>query len=490
MIGSVTDLGAVNNPAISLNLIEMGMGTPPAANDTVTLTISDTTGIQDIAGNKLETIPSFTLVNTVASNPGAPGLSAASVRGDKLVLTYDKPMLPNRPPDDAFTVTVTPSTTTTVTDLIVMNDHSATTATVVLTLSAAVQSTDTVTLSYNTADDYAPRLQSMWERQVAALTNQTVTNDTGKPEASIFRDHSAVTEGNTASFTVTLLPAPAGNVDVNLTITQMGDFVADTELGGMKTVTVTPSGTEQYTVDTVGDSTDEANGAVIATLETGTDYVVHPMYSAAGVAVNDNDGSSRGGGGGGGRGGGGGGRGGSGGSDRHGNSVATATPIAFRPASPRAGSIAGTINTRSDVDYFRLRLAQAGVLVIETNGSTDTRGQAWQAGEELSAATDGGPGSNFRLATPVEAGDVVIAIAGEGGRTGVYTLRARLMVSHLENPSPTSFQSGLGAAGALRRRGGESRREYAGRRGAATARPARDSGGRPPPPARQAGGGV
>ena len=96
------------------------------------------------------------------------------------------------------------------------------------------------------------------------------------------------------------------------------------------------------------------------------------------------------------------------------------------------------------MDYFRLRLAQAGVLLIETNGSTDTRGQVWQAGEELAAATDGGPGTNFRLATPVEAGDVLIAIAGEGGATGAYTLRARLVVGHVENPASRSFQSGLG----------------------------------------------
>ena len=141
---------------------------------------------------------------------------------------------------------------------------------------------------------------------------------------------------------------------------------------------------------------------------------------------------------------GGGGGGGGGSRDRHGNSAAAATSIAFRPATPRSGSIAGQINTRSDVDYFRLRLAQAGVLLIETNGSTDTRGTVWQAGEELAAATDGGPGANFRLATPVEAGDVVIAVAGDGGATGAYTLRARLVVSHLENPAPRSFQSGLG----------------------------------------------
>ena len=166
--------------------------------------------------------------------------------------------------------------------------------------------------------------------------------------------------------------------------------------------------------------------------------------TAVTMTIRDNDGSG-GGGGGGGRGGGGGGRGGGdGGRDRHGNSAAQATRIAFRPATPRSGSIAGRINTRRDVDYFRLRLAQAGVLVIETTGSTDTRATVWQAREEVGAATGGGPGTNFRLATPVEAGDVVIAIAGEGGRTGGYTLRARLVVSHLENPRPASFQSGLG----------------------------------------------
>ena len=144
-------------------------------------------------------------------------------------------------------------------------------------------------------------------------------------------------------------------------------------------------------------------------------------------------------------GGGGGGRGGSSGRDRHGNSAATATPIAFRSASPAVRAlVAGQINTRSDVDYLRLRLTQPGVLLLETNGNTDTRGQVWQAGETLGAATDGGPGTSFRLATPVEAGDVVIAIAGEGGQTGEYTLHARLVVGYVENPSPTSFQSGLG----------------------------------------------
>ncbi len=183
--------------------------------------------------------------------------------------------------------------------------------------------------------------------------------------------------------------------------------------------------TEDYTISPDGlDQIQEREGRVCATVSQFSHFRVSRYASSGG--------------------GGGSGRGGGGDSDRPGNSAATATPIAFPPASPRAGSLAGQINTRSDVDYFRLRLAQAGVLLIETNGSTDTRGTVWQAGEELAAATDGGPGANFRLATPVEAGDVLIAIAGEGGATGGYTLRARLVVGHVENPSPTSFQSGLG----------------------------------------------
>ena len=169
--------------------------------------------------------------------------------------------------------------------------------------------------------------------------------------------------------------------------------------------------------------------------------------NTATVSVHDNDSSPTPSGSGGNPSGSGSGSGGDGGSrvrDDHGNSAAGATPIAFRPATPRSNSTAGRINTQSDVDYFRLRLSQAGVLVVETSGSTDTRGNVWQAGEELGAATDGGPGTNFRLATPVEAGDVVLAVAGEGGRTGGYTLRARLVVGYVENPRPASFQSGLG----------------------------------------------
>ena len=287
---SVTDLGDVGgSPGVLGNRIATGVGNPPTANDEVTLAITTTTGIRDLAGNQLEPITSFTLTNTAKGDPGKPALITADgavVSGDTLTLTYDKVMIANRPPDAAFTVTVTPTPTpaVSVTDVVVTNDHSAGTSTAVLTLSAAVLGTDTVTLSYSTAEDHKPRFQNMWGTWVAALTNQAVTNNTG---ASI-TGGSAVTEGAPATFTVTLSPAPTADVTVNLTITQTGSFVASGDLGA-KTVTVGTTGTATYTVATEDDSTGETNGTVTATLNTGTGYTLHATKTAASVTVNDDD---------------------------------------------------------------------------------------------------------------------------------------------------------------------------------------------------------
>ena len=87
---------------------------------------------------------------------------------------------------------------------------------------------------------------------------------------------------------------------------------------------------------------------------------------------------------------------------------------------------------------------QAGVLVVQTTGSTATVGTAWQDGVELGSADRGGVRQNFRLSVPVAARPVVIAVAGQGSRTGSYTVETRLMVGYLENPGNTSFQSGIG----------------------------------------------
>ena len=144
-------------------------------------------------------------------------------------------------------------------------------------------------------------------------------------------------------------------------------------------------------------------------------------------------------------GGGGGGGGGDGGSvqDRHGDSARQATAVLPGVSAPWASSTAGQLNPATDVDYFTLDVPRAGLLVVETIGSTDTLGTVWQAGVELARADSGGAGQNFQLSVPVQAGPVVMAVAGRG-QTGSYVLETRLVVGFLENPGPASFQSGIG----------------------------------------------
>ena len=110
----------------------------------------------------------------------------------------------------------------------------------------------------------------------------------------------------------------------------------------------------------------------------------------------------------------------------------------------RTASTPGQFHAPDDVDYFEVLLPQAGLLAVETRGSTDTVGTVWQAGAMLARADRGGEGQNFRLRTPVTAAPVLVAVEGQGGTTGAYTLEARLLNGYLENPGVASSQSGLG----------------------------------------------
>ncbi len=130
--------------------------------------------------------------------------------------------------------------------------------------------------------------------------------------------------------------------------------------------------------------------------------------------------------------------------DDHGNTPTQATAVPLGTTAPWPSSTPGQLTPADDVDYFTLTVPQAGVLVVETTGATDTVGTVWQAGEELGMAGGGGVRRNFRLSVPVEAGPVVLAVAGNSSRTGRYTLATTLVVGFLENPGQASFQSGIG----------------------------------------------
>ena len=111
------------------------------------------------------------------------------------------------------------------------------------------------------------------------------------------------------------------------------------------------------------------------------------------------------------------------GGDDHGNARGQATDL-----TPNR-STAGQLERPGDVDYFRLQLAQAGELRVETSGATDTFGYLQDAGgRQLDRNDNAGDGRNFRIVREAAAGTYYVAVVGANGRqaTGAYALAAGL----------------------------------------------------------------
>ena len=169
-----------------------------------------------------------------------------------------------------------------------------------VTLAAGTTSTD---LSVGTVDDAADEADGSVSVTLGTGTGYTIA--TGKGSAAVaVRDNdepvvsiaagSGVTEGASASFTVSASPVPAAPLDVTLTVGQSGDFAASGETGS-RTVTVPVTGSVDVEVATVDDGADEPDGSITATLGTGTGYTVAAAPDhAATVAVSDNDAASSG----------------------------------------------------------------------------------------------------------------------------------------------------------------------------------------------------
>ena len=112
--------------------------------------------------------------------------------------------------------------------------------------------------------------------------------------------------------------------------------------------------------------------------------------------------------------------------DDHGDTAQQATPVAA------PSSTDGVLGT-NDVDYFRIDLAEAATLRVESSGNVDTYGTlAWPDGRAMLENDDGGGDENFRIETAMPAGTYVVAVRGFSARqsmtgraypaTGFYTL--------------------------------------------------------------------
>ena len=108
------------------------------------------------------------------------------------------------------------------------------------------------------------------------------------PEMTIIAD-GPVTEGDTATFTVTATPAPTADVVVNVAVTQGAN---DNYLpAAPPTSLAIASGATETTLSVAipDDSTDEPNGVLTVTVTSGTGYTVSATAGSASLTLRDND---------------------------------------------------------------------------------------------------------------------------------------------------------------------------------------------------------
>ena len=104
-----TDLGSVTLVSISESVVRLSTQNAASSTDGVSLTITDTSNIRDLAGSVMDAVSGFSLTNTGGTAPGKPGLAsdgtAAVLRGNVLTLTFDQALdRANVPPASAFAV--------------------------------------------------------------------------------------------------------------------------------------------------------------------------------------------------------------------------------------------------------------------------------------------------------------------------------------------------------------------------------------------------
>ena len=132
------------------------------------------------------------------------------------------------------------------------------------------------------AQTYADRGWSRWV-PVAAELRRAETAPTAQVSVNSGRE---VTEGEDVLFRLTASPPPSFPLKVNVNVAQTGDFGVTT---GSRTVSIGTSGTAFLIVSTEGDSVDEDDGSVTATLTSDNLYTVSSDKGSAAVAVADDD---------------------------------------------------------------------------------------------------------------------------------------------------------------------------------------------------------
>ena len=243
--------------------------------------------------------------------------------------------------------------------------------------------------------------EGRWERTTRTLAAIEICHPstaTTTPVISIVAGGD-VTEGGDTEFTMTASPVPAADLNVTVAVAQSGDFGATT---GVRTVTMPPSGSYTLTVATSDDSSDEADGSVTATLNSGSGYTVSEAAGSATVAVSDDD---------------------------------LAPVDVCVTALSGDGSVTGVWTGECDsvgrsgryARFFTFSLDNQTVVRIDLESSWDTymflRSGAGRDGQKLHQDDDGGNGRNSQISYSLAAGDYTIEATTYGReKTGAFTL--------------------------------------------------------------------
>ena len=242
-----------------------------------------------VAGHSVEiAIRGAAVAATDTTAPTLSGTTPPTVNGNTLTLTYNEALdTGSVPAADAFGVKVG----TNARALASMNPVAVAGSTVTLTLASAVTHGQTVEVSYTLPTAVANRLQDAAGNEAAALTGQTVTNNTS---GGIVLSTIAlgVLEGSSATYTVRLGAAPSGNVTVTVA-SDNADVTFDTNpvtAGDQSALTFTTAnwGTAQTVTVSAAQDTDSTDDiADLSHTAAGGGYGT--QSATLGVTVADDD---------------------------------------------------------------------------------------------------------------------------------------------------------------------------------------------------------
>jgi secreted trypsin-like serine protease len=106
--------------------------------------------------------------------------------------------------------------------------------------------------------------------------------------------------------------------------------------------------------------------------------------------------------------------------DDHGNSIATATTVAF------PSTTAGVINSGTDLDFFKITLSSARSVTLKSTGSVDTYATLYDASGNILTEADDDIDTNFLINETLPAGIYYLSVEGYSSTDlGAYSLSVR-----------------------------------------------------------------